>query len=389
MKKVREGDVDWAVKKEILRWILNSKKGTFQLTSRQLKELKSLLAIHPSQRLIPVSKLRSLIGKLLSMHLVVPGAIGNFFYIQESLTKVGTATKAYLSKAFHREISNWQRLCKDLLARPRFLADVVQRLPNALGFCDASGMGTGVVWIDPDGTGASFVWRVKCLAEIVSDLVTWDNPTGGTTNSDLELAALVLQKSCFSIAFSRPTWHAPMTGSDNTPSVSWCFREASTVNPIVADLLCVRAEMNSGALLTLPVFYQPYPADDASLRFQLPDNKFLSFFWSKYCLYQSAGSWTLCHPPTEITFCVISVLRRSMYGLATFLTTARPSSMISSENSVPQCRSSIGSMILTSQWYISFRCTATRSFMDTGISSLKSEQTWCLRCGKTSPRFTY
>ena len=87
------------------------------------------------------------------MHLSVPGGIGKFFYIQEDLTRAGTGERAYLSNAFHRETSHWQRLCNDSLARPRFLVEVVQRLPTALRFCDAPGTGVGGVWIDPDGTG--------------------------------------------------------------------------------------------------------------------------------------------------------------------------------------------------------------------------------------------
>ena len=132
-----------------------------------------MLTISPSQRRIPVSKLRSLIGKLRSMHLAVPGTIGHFFFIQEALTKAGTASKAYLSKAFHREIAHWQRLITDSLARPRFLAEVVCRLSTALGFCDALGVGAGGVWINPDVTGKNFVWRLQWPEDIVADLVTW------------------------------------------------------------------------------------------------------------------------------------------------------------------------------------------------------------------------
>ena len=143
----------------------------------------------------------------------------------------------------------------------------------------------------------------------------------------------------------------------------------------MSDLLRVCAEMSSRALLPPSVFYHPVPqntmVDDASRRFDLPDNNFLSFFWSKYRPLQSASSWTLCHPPIEITLCVISVLRRKMSGLATFPTTAPPSSTNNSENYVPRCRSSIGSMILPSQWQRSFNCTVTGSVTDTGLSSLK------------------
>ena len=92
------------------------------------------------------------------MHLAVPGAIGPFFFMQEALLNSWTASKAYLSKAFHREIAHWQRLSTNLLAWPRFLAEVVCRFPTALGFCDASGIGAVGVWIYPDGTGKNFVW---------------------------------------------------------------------------------------------------------------------------------------------------------------------------------------------------------------------------------------
>ena len=70
------------MQKEILGLVLVSEAVTFQLTSRGLKELKALLDISRTQRVIAVPKLRSLIGKLQSMHLAVPGAIVHFFYIQ-------------------------------------------------------------------------------------------------------------------------------------------------------------------------------------------------------------------------------------------------------------------------------------------------------------------
>ena len=165
----------------------------------------------------------------------------------------------------------------------------------------------------------------------------------------MELAALFLQESSFPLACSRHAWHTPSTGSDNTTNVRWCFREASTVNLVVADLLCVRVEINSRALLTPSVFYHPGTlntmAYDASRRFYLPDNNFLSFFWLKYCPSKSAGLWTLWHPPTEITSCVIYVLHRGMSGLEILPTTTPPSFTISSDNSVPRCRSSIGLML--------------------------------------------
>ena len=52
----------------------------------------------------------------------------------------------------------------------------------------------GGVCINPNSMGANFIWRVQWLEDIVSDLVSWTNPTRGITNLDLKLAALVLQE---------------------------------------------------------------------------------------------------------------------------------------------------------------------------------------------------
>ena len=127
---------------------------------------------------------------------------------------------------------------------PTYLAEIVQQLPTNIGFTDASGLGAGGVWIDPNEDGRNYVWRLTWPEDIQTDLVSFDNPQGRITNSDLELAALVLQEATFPFIFPSPVWRAPFTGSDNTPTVAWSFRESSTINLVVADLLRIRALVN-------------------------------------------------------------------------------------------------------------------------------------------------
>ena len=67
----------------------------------------------------------------------------------------------------------------------------------ALGFCDASGKGAGGGRIEPNSDGRTFVLRFECPTGIFVDLVSWENLHGCITNSDLELAALVLHEACF------------------------------------------------------------------------------------------------------------------------------------------------------------------------------------------------
>ena len=74
--------------------------------------------------------------------------------------------------------------------RPTYHAEMVHHLAMYLGFVDASSIGAGGVWLDPNSGGEHFVWRVEYPPDVVADLVSWDNPKGRIINSDLELSAL-------------------------------------------------------------------------------------------------------------------------------------------------------------------------------------------------------
>ena len=391
LKKALQGDGSWLPVKEILGWILDTSQGTLQLPEKRRQELRQLLQIPASQRRISVDKLRRLIGKLRSLHLAVPGAIGHFYHLQTALTQAGSGRRAYMSKGFHRDIAHWNFLCNEVLSQPTYIAEIVQRLWTAMGFCDASGKGAGGVWIDPNADGESFVWRLQWPSDITADLVSWENPQGRITNSDLELAALVLHEACFPSVCVSPHWHAPATGSDNTPTVSWAFKESSTINPVVAELLRIRSEQNRLSKITPSVFYHPGSentmADDASRRFDLTNEAFLPFFTSRYSP-QSAGSWTVCHPPTEIVSSVISALRKLPSGGGTFPTNGQRLSMPTGSRSAPTTASAIGSIALPTQWSRSFRCSVTGSRTDITPKRVVSGRTRLLRRGGLSPRPT-
>ena len=154
------------------------------------------------------------------MHITVPGAIGHFYHLQLTLVRVGTGRRANLSKGFHRYVFHWRPLFWDALNRQTFLEKVFQHLTNSLKFCDASGLGAGSVWIDPNGDESRFVWRLAWPRYIVEDLVRSSNPAGRITKYYLELAMLVLQEYCFPNVCSYHKWPASATRSNNTPTVN-------------------------------------------------------------------------------------------------------------------------------------------------------------------------
>ena len=86
--------------------------------------------------------LEPLVGKLRSVHLVVPGAVAHLFHIQRALNQ-GGVDQAWLSPDFHRELADWKVLALQAASQPTHLAEIVRREPTHLGFCDASGLGAG------------------------------------------------------------------------------------------------------------------------------------------------------------------------------------------------------------------------------------------------------
>ena len=139
------------------------------------------------------------------------------------------------------------------------------------------------MWLDSVGTGHNLVWWNPWPADITTELVSLTNPIDTITNSDLELLTLILQEATLRKAVPKARMAAPRSVSDNTPNVSWSMREASMVNPVVADLLRIHALHSRKLFLNISVFYhlgqENCMADDASRLFYLSDTKFFTHMY--------------------------------------------------------------------------------------------------------------
>ena len=138
------------------------------------------------------------------MHLAVPRAVAHLFHIQPALNQ-GGVDWAWLSPYFHCELADWKALAHLAASRPAHLADIARCEPTHLRFCDSSGLGAGGVWLDLARTDHNIVWKNPLPVDIIS-----------ITNSNLNLYALVLQKSTLLDAVPESHMAAPRSGSDNT-----------------------------------------------------------------------------------------------------------------------------------------------------------------------------
>ena len=311
VKKLLDGEVDWERVKEFLRWIIDNKAGTVAIPERKLQELWDLLDTPVSQRRMGRKDPVRLVWNLRSMYLAVPGAVAHLYPIQSALAQVGT-DRAWLSPASHREITDWKMLEEQIAEQPTHLAEIVRRKATHLGFCDTSGLGDGCVWLDLSRSGKDLVWHHPWPADIIAGLVSSTNREGTITNSDLELAALVLHEATLLASATEARMTTPRPGLDNTPIVSWSMKEASTINPVVAELLRLRALHSRQFFLRPSVFYHPgienRMADDTSCLFKLSDTSLLAHMPAAYPQLQSL--WQIYLLPLDLLSCVIFTLRR-------------------------------------------------------------------------------
>ena len=141
------------------------------------------------------------------------------------------------------------------------------------------------------------------------------------------------------------------------------------MNLVVADLLRLRLNQNRNAKITPFLFYHPGPKntmeDDVSRRLDLNNKSFLYLFYYRYSP-QSAGSWIICHLPTEMLSFVIYALIDLLYAAVTCQTSAQPPSMQIGVPSDLTSASTISSITLTTQWSTSFKCldTGFRTFVN-------------------------
>ena len=70
-------------------WILDAESGKVTLLDRKIEEFLTLVEIPATQRRMVRKDLECLVGKLRSMHLAVPGAVGSLFHIQRVLNQGG------------------------------------------------------------------------------------------------------------------------------------------------------------------------------------------------------------------------------------------------------------------------------------------------------------
>jgi hypothetical protein len=339
IKKLLKGDAYWATRKEILGWILDCARMTIELPTRRLLRLWEILdSISPSQKRTSKRKWQQVLGELRSMSIAIPGLKGMFSLLQHAITQVH-GNRVRLDRGVHDTLEDLRWLAGDLADRPTRLFEIVpQSRAELLGTTDACGYGMGGVGFVAssslrirDTTPTSpltpftpILWRAPFPPAVTAKLVSFKNPQGSITNSDLELAATIAHHDVLAQHFDIRECTIS-TGCDNTPAVSWQRKGSTTTTNAPAHLLRLQALHQRFHRYLPHIFYLPGPinkmADDASRLFRLSDDELLTHF---NLHYPQTVSWRMLHPSNEMLSSLTSALHRTRPEPASFLRAPLP-----------------------------------------------------------------
>jgi hypothetical protein len=125
--------------------------------------------------------------------------------------------------------------------------------PDYIGIVDASSHGVGGVMVGELSGCVPTVFRWQWPEDIHTQVISFDNPAGNITNSDLEMAGLlilwlVIEGICGSLTEKRIALFG-----DNSPSISWVARLGSRRSSVAENLiqaLALRLKLQRACPLT-------------------------------------------------------------------------------------------------------------------------------------------
>jgi hypothetical protein len=201
-----------------------------------------------------------------------------------------------------------------MVRRPTRIVELIPAwLPATLGAQDASGVGMGGVNFVPlpNGQVQPLLWWSKFDDRVTSQLVTFANPGGTITNSDLELAASVAHHDVLAqqVDVREATIH---NLTDKTATMYWQRKGATSTTGPASRLLRIQS-LHQRHHRYVPSFdYIPGEAnamsDDCSRRWDLTDTQLLAHF---DLVFPQSQPWPVCQLPKRMRCALTSALLTS------------------------------------------------------------------------------
>ena len=320
LKKLKQQDGEWALNKELLGWDLDGKSKTIQLNEKKTAELlRELKIMQRCRKGIPFEAFRKTAGKARNAALSIPAGKALFTPINTVLSKQPKTVYIRKNSVLQESFSNLRTLLREAGKEPTHCRELVTGPPDGFGIVDAAKEGTGGIIMGEADEVVPTVFRLEWPESVRKLMQTQQNMKGTLTNSDLELAGMVLL-FCVMEAVMPSLKHKHVAlFNDNTPAVSWTDRMASKSSKLAGGLLralALRMRHHRASPLT-PLHIRgvhnsisdiPSRSFGGTPKWHFPnDLDFLTFFNSQFPL-PNQHSWQLFQVSKELSSKLISAL---------------------------------------------------------------------------------
>ena len=332
IKKLEAGDARWDHTKELLGFVFDGQERTVHLTQRKAQSIADATTKLLKKNRTSIHKFQSIVGKMRHVATILPAARGMFTPLNRALRNGPTTIPLGAKGDVRAALLDLKQLITTLAARPTHVNEIlVPASPDYIGFCDASAFGAGGVWFSGVCSVPETVWRLQWPKDITAAVVSDSNPTGTLTNSDLEMAAILLQVNvleALGVTLHHKSLHIH---SDNTPSVAWCTKMATkTANSDAAHRLIRGLAIRQRMLHSAPVSITHVAGEDNTLADIASralthiddDSAFLTHFNTLFPLQER--SWQRASPPPALLSNVISTLRGQRLTLQLWMVPCAP-----------------------------------------------------------------
>jgi hypothetical protein len=313
--KISKGDATFSTQKRILGWDIDTHRMTLSLPTHRMDSMTELIQGTLHRKRVSRKTWQRLLGTLRSTSPALYGAKHLFSTLQHALSDQ-RGRRIRLTSLLRASLMDWTLLATTANAVPVPLHTVVPHPPQIIGATDASKQGMGGFYITQSPRGPEYhLWRAAFPPSITSAFLSQESPTGLITNSDLELAGLVLGSTLIAQRHYHPYQHISLA-SDNTPAVAWITKGSTTSNGPSAYLLHMLAQSRRSHKYQLTV---PFTsgisntiADCCSRLFHLNDDTFLQHMRDRFPIQPC---WKLAPVPSEILSSTNSALLKKLQKL--------------------------------------------------------------------------
>ena len=323
-KKLRKGEAVWANVKEILGMTFDGVEKTIWLATEKrdalIKTLHTWIRLAKRSGGILFEEFRSVMSKIQHAFITIPAGKGLLLPFYALLATKPKFVFIHKNQPLLSAIIDCRTFLRESVSSPTKCKNLVPGWPDFVGITDASGFGVGGCIVGENKAVPPTVFRFQWPEDITTDIVSESNPNGRITNSDLEMAGLlllwlVMEDVCPTLADA----HVALF-SDNSPTVHWVQRLAAKHSRVAMQLvraLALRLQISKASPLTpLHIAGVDNSMTDIPSRSFGSEPKWLcnthydllTLFNNTFPLPNQA-SWTVYHPSSAITTRVTSILR--------------------------------------------------------------------------------